>query len=151
MRATAPQPQAQPRRSLAALWTIWSALAAGLSIPLGLSRLPLPHPATPNLAPETLASLAYALGIALTAAALLLRKRWRGRYFGAVLISSMLVESVAWVGFLAWLIDARTPAFYTLLAVAALGFWLVRPRREEWQSLAQDAPAPTDLTPGYRP
>lgn len=109
--------------------------------------MPLPHPAAPPLAPEALANLAYALGISLTAAALLLRKSRRTRRFQAVLISSMLAESVAWVGFLAWLADARTPALDTLLAIAALGFWLVRPRSEEWQPPTPDAPAPTKLTP----
>ncbi|BBL71727.1 hypothetical protein [Methylogaea oryzae] len=122
-------------------------MAAGLSIPLGLSALPMPHPATPPLSPQDLANVAYAVGIALTATALLLRKRWLGNDFLALLISASLTESVAWVGFAAWLVDARTPAFYTLLVVAALGFWLIRPRREAQRSAATDDTTPPGHTP----
>lgn len=153
--------------SLASLWVIWSALAAGILLPLGITLLPLalPHPATPPLSPQALANLAYGLGIGLAAAALLLRKRWQtsgghlessgsgadaARYCQAVLLSGVLADGIAWLGFLAWLADSRTPAFYTLLAMAAIVFWLTRPRAEEWQNRRGFSATP-DQHPPLRP
>lgn len=128
---TPPQPTpAEP--SLYRIRLIWIVLAANLCIPWGLTQLPLPHFVLPQLDPQTLANLAYGLGISLSAAALLVRRRWPGlpqpaRYFQAVLISSILAESIAWLGFAAWLSDSQTPALQTLLVMAAVVFWLIRP------------------------
>lgn len=128
MRTTLPQPNKPVAPSMSVVRTVWAALAASLAIPWGLSRLSLPHPVTPPLAPETLTNLVYGLGITLAAAALLLYQRWPAQRGQAILFSAILAEGIAWLGFAAWLMDKETPALSPLLFMAAVTFWLIRPR-----------------------
>lgn len=125
----------------------WTVLAASaLLLPLFISQLPLPHPAAQPLEPHTLANAAYSLGIFLAAASLMLRRR-AARPTGAMppaynfqvmLASAVLAEAIAWLGFAAWLADASTPAFHTMLLISAVVFWLIRPAQPAGAGTAHD-------------
>lgn len=108
-------------------------MVAGLALPAWLvnSALPLPRVTEPALDPAVLINGAYGIGLALAAAALMFHRREAsGKRLPSLLVSAALADSLAWLGFAAWLAGAEARVFYTLLTMAVAVLWLVRPGNE---------------------
>lgn len=151
----------QMEKSLMTLKIIWTAILASLAVYLVVGRLVVPSLPAPvdRQVYGTLRLVLYALALVTLASSRIVRKLILGarrnrasdeqsptpavisRYFGAVIASLAMSESVGIYGLVLYLLGKDTADFYLLLGLSAAAVIYYRPRREELDGLFQQGPS----------